>query len=252
MLKIASVNSGSNGNCYYIGNEHDAVLVDAGISCRETERRMNRIGLSLKNVRAVFISHEHTDHTRGAEVISKKYRIPVYITDKTHHHSRLGFEPELKRTFSAYKPEKIGSLWVSAFPKSHDAAEPHSFIVEGHDRTVGVFTDIGTACDHLHFHLAQCHAAFLESNYDEGMLDRGRYPLELKRRIKGLKGHLSNNQALELFLAHKTSRLKLLILSHLSAENNHPDIVQRLFTLHAGATKIAIASRYQESEVFEL
>jgi phosphoribosyl 1,2-cyclic phosphodiesterase len=251
-LKICSLNSGSNGNCYYIENENEAVLVDAGISCRETERRMNRAGLSLSKVRGIFISHEHTDHTRGAEVISKKYGIPVYITDRTYRNSRLMIAPGLRRYFSPDEPVNIGELKVTAFPKWHDAAEPHSFTVLGNDLTVGVFTDIGTACDQVSRHLAQCNAAFLEANYDEGMLDRGRYPLYLKRRIKGAEGHLSNMQALDLFLTHRTPILKLLILSHLSAENNHPEVVRTLFSQNANGTRIEIASRWEESEVFTI
>ena len=88
-LFITSLNSGSNGNCYYIGNEHEAVLVDAGISCRETETRMQRLGLSIKKVKAIFISHEHSDHIRGVSVLAKKYRLPVYITPLTHQHGGL-------------------------------------------------------------------------------------------------------------------------------------------------------------------
>lgn len=249
---LASINSGSNGNCYYIGDGTDAVLIDAGISCRQTEQRMNRLGLSLSDVRAVFISHEHTDHTRGVEVISKKYRIPVYITEKTHHHSRLYLDKSLVHHFDTGQTIRIGNLRVKPFPKSHDAAEPHSFTVSAGRITTGVFTDIGTACKEVTGHLRKCHACFLESNYDEKMLDTGRYPVHLKRRIKSDHGHLSNTQALELFLNHRPSALKLLILSHLSAENNHPDIVQELFTRHAGDVRIVVASRYGESDVYAL
>jgi phosphoribosyl 1,2-cyclic phosphodiesterase len=252
MLQIASLNSGSNGNCYYIGNDQEAVLIDAGISCRETERRMSRLGLLLGKVKAIFISHEHIDHIRGAEVLSRKHRIPIYITDRTYHHGRIRLEDDLRCHFSMQQPVKIGSLLIRSFPKWHDAAEPHSFTISGHGATVGVFTDIGTACEQLESHLAQCDAAFLESNYDEGMLDRGPYPLYLKRRIRGAEGHLSNIQALELFLTHGTEKLKLLILSHLSAENNHPKLVHDLFSKHCNGTRIEIASRYEESAVFQI
>jgi phosphoribosyl 1,2-cyclic phosphodiesterase len=249
-LYLASINSGSNGNCYYIGNEKDAVLVDAGISCRETERRMARMGLSLRKVRAIFISHEHTDHTRGVEVISRKHRIPVYITEKTKLYSRLSFDPGLIHHFSSDEIIRIGDLAVHPFVKRHDAVDPHSFTVHGNGVTAGVFTDIGSACEHLLRHLGMCHAAFLESNYDEGMLDRGPYPLYLKRRIRSDVGHLSNHQALELFLNHRSPHLSLMLLSHLSAENNHPKLVHDLFTHHANGTKVAVASRYEETGVF--
>jgi phosphoribosyl 1,2-cyclic phosphodiesterase len=249
-LYITSLASGSNGNCYYIGNEHEAVLIDAGISCRETERRISRLGLSMRKIRAIFISHEHTDHTRGAEVISRKYRLPVYITPSTHRNSRLRLESNLVKSFSNKAPVQIGGLSVNAFPKRHDAFEPHSFTVTGNGIIVGILTDIGTACEHVVHHLSQCHAAFLEANYDEKMLEEGRYPLFLKRRIRGDEGHLSNRQALELFTNHRPPFMNLLVLSHLSAYNNSPQLVNNLFSKHANGTRIVVASRYEETEVF--
>lgn len=251
-LELSSLNSGSNGNCYYIGNEKDAILVDAGISCRETEKRMQRLGLALHKVRAILISHEHTDHTRGVEVLSRKHQIPVYITDATCRKGRLRIEASLRRHFTAGQPLEIGTLKAEAFSKWHDAVEPHSFTISGGGFTAGVFTDIGTACQQVSQYLSRCHAAFLEANYDEGMLERGRYPLYLKRRIRGAEGHLSNLQALDLFLSHKSSHMQLLILSHLSAENNHPKVVKELFSRHANGTRIEIASRFEESAVFRL
>jgi phosphoribosyl 1,2-cyclic phosphodiesterase len=249
-LYLTSLNSGSNGNCYYIGNGQEAVLIDAGISCRETERRMIRLELSIRSVRAIFITHEHTDHTRGAEVLSRKYGIPVYITCETYRNSRLNLDPRLMKPFFAETPVHIGNLRVNPFPKWHDASEPHSFTVSTRGITAGVFTDIGTACEQVVHHLSQCHAAFLEANYDEKMLERGRYPLYLKRRIRGAEGHLSNDQALELFTTHRSSRMQLLVLSHLSAENNNPHLVHELFSRHANGTKIVVASRYEETKVF--
>jgi phosphoribosyl 1,2-cyclic phosphodiesterase len=251
-LCLSSLNSGSNGNCYYVGNEHDAVLIDAGISCRETERRMTRLDLSLSKVRAILISHEHTDHTMGTEVLSRKHRIPVYITPQTHLNSRIQLNPHLLQPFSANEELHFGSLTVKAFQKQHDAADPHSFTVTGNGITVGVFTDIGSVCEQLILHFGQCHAAFLEANYDATMLEEGRYPYFLKKRIRGGKGHLSNVQALELFNSYRAPFLELLVLSHLSQQNNHPQIVNDIFAPHANGTRVAIASRFGESEVFSV
>ena len=249
-LYLASLNSGSNGNCYYIGSGQEAVLIDAGISCRETERRMIRMGLRIGDVKAIFITHEHTDHTRGAEVLSRKYRIPVYITERTYRHSRMKLAPHLLKSFTTGIPVAIGNFQVHPFPKWHDAAEPHSFTVSADGITAGVFTDIGTACEHVAHHLSRCHAAFLESNYDETMLEKGRYPHYLKQRIRGAEGHLSNDQALDLFITHRSPFMKLLVLSHLSAENNRPELVKELFSSHANGTRIVVASRFEETEVF--
>ncbi|WP_374949647.1 MBL fold metallo-hydrolase [Mucilaginibacter sp.] len=246
---IASLNSGSNGNCYYVGNEHEAVLVDAGISCRETEKRMARLGLPMQKIKAIFVSHEHSDHIRGLAVLAKKYRLPVYITDGTVHH--CGDVPkELCYQLKSYLPVQIGNLQITGFPKHHDAVEPHSFMITNGDIRIGVFTDIGAPCEHLIRHFAQCHAVFLEANYDEDMLEQGRYPFYLKRRIRGGKGHLSNRQAVELFKAHKPSFMSHVLLAHLSKDNNNPELAQQLFAEHAGDTHVSVASRYQESPVY--
>jgi phosphoribosyl 1,2-cyclic phosphodiesterase len=248
-ILIASLNSGSNGNCYYIGNHREAVLIDAGLSCRETEKRLARLGLSFKKIRAIFISHEHADHIKGAEVISRKHQIPVYISDAAYQHSRMKLDETLVKHLNTYEPVAVGGLVVNAFPKQHDASEPHSFTVTGGEVTVGVLTDIGAVCEHVIQNFRLCHAAFLETNYDEVMLEEGSYPAYLKRRIRGDHGHLSNHQALELFSSHKSPFLSHLLLSHLSRDNNNPELALDLFLKHAGGTHIAVASRYKESEV---
>jgi phosphoribosyl 1,2-cyclic phosphodiesterase len=251
-LQITSLNSGSNGNCYYIGNATEAILVDAGISCRETERRMKRLGLNMELVKAIFISHEHSDHIRGLEVLSKKYRLPVYITPKTMQHGRLDLDALYVRIFDESAAIPVGDLSVTAFQKHHDAIEPHSFMVTYGDIRIGVFTDIGTPCDRLIRHFQQCHAAFLEANYDEQMLEQGRYPYFLKKRIRGGKGHLSNAQALEIFKRHKPAHMSHLLLSHLSRDNNRPELVLELFRAHAGGTEIIVASRDAETAVYQI
>ncbi|GEO04326.1 MBL fold metallo-hydrolase [Adhaeribacter aerolatus] len=251
-LFITSLNSGSNGNCYYIGNEQEAILVDAGISCRETEKRMKRLGLCMSKVKAIFISHEHSDHIRGLSVLSTKYQLPVYITPQTLHYGRLDLQQNLVMPFMADQPVQIGTLTVTAFPKFHDAADPHSFVVTCHDTKVGIFTDIGTPCDNLINHFSDCHAAFLEANYDDEMLDNGYYPYHLKRRIRSDKGHLSNAQALNLFTAYKPAHMSHLLLAHLSKNNNCPNLVSDLFTTHAAGTEVIVASRYAETPVYTI
>ncbi|TDH24242.1 MBL fold metallo-hydrolase [Segetibacter sp. 3557_3] len=251
-LFISSLNSGSNGNCYYVGNHTDAILVDAGISCKEIERRLLRCGLTMDNVRAVFISHEHSDHIFGLRVLSRKYQLPVYITTNTLKHCNLKLEDHLVRSFSAHEPVTIGGLNVSAFPKFHDAGDPHSFIVEHEKVTVGVFTDIGSSCEQVIRYFKQCQAVFLEANYDEQMLASGSYPYFLKRRITGGKGHLSNREAVELFTRYRHPGLSHLILAHLSKNNNCPKLVEQLFRDCAGRTEVVIAPRYNETPVYTI
>jgi len=249
-LFITSLNSGSNGNCYYIGNSEEAVLIDAGISCRETEKRMQRLGLSMSKVKAIFISHEHTDHISGVTTLAKKHQLPVYITVGTHLYSGISIDASLIKPLLAYEPVTIGGLTINAFPKLHDAAEPHSFIVHNNDVKIGVFTDIGKPCEHVIRNFKDCHAAFLEANYDEVMLEQGSYPIHLKNRIRGGKGHLSNKQALLLFRMHRAPYLSHLLLSHLSKNNNHPQLVEDLFKPYAGNTTIAVAGRYSETPLY--
>ncbi|HVW96338.1 MAG TPA: MBL fold metallo-hydrolase [Mucilaginibacter sp.] len=249
-LFIASLNSGSNGNCYYVGNQHEAVLIDAGISCRETERRMLRLGLSMKKVKAVFVSHEHSDHISGIPTIAKKYQLPIYITPPTLQGGGLTLDNEQVHNFGPFETIVIGDLQVSAFPKHHDANNPHSFMITCRDIRVGVFTDIGVVCENLVHHFRQCHAAILEANYDDEMLDKGGYPFFLKQRIRGGKGHLSNKQALDLFVAHRPSFMTHLLLAHLSKNNNDPELVHGLFNACADGVQVVVASRHAETEVY--
>lgn len=251
-LFISSLNSGSNGNCYYVASGQDAILVDAGISCLEIEKRLKRLGTGPENIRAVFISHEHTDHIRGLTLLSRRYNLPVYITPGTARGGRLHLDKKLMHTFRPHDPVPVGDLTITAFPKAHDAADPYSFVVSHQSTHVGVFTDIGTPCAHLTSYFSQCTAAFLEANYDEEMLTKGSYPVYLKNRIRGGRGHLSNRQALELFREHRADHLSHLFLSHLSQNNNCPKLVQELFDAHAGSTRILVASRFQESPLYEV
>lgn len=251
-LFISSLNSGSNGNCYYIGNNTEAVLIDAGISCRETEKRMKRSGLSMEQVKAIFISHEHSDHINGVRVLSKKYNLPVYITKKTLKNSGLILEERLTKSFKTDQPVKVGNLQITPFSKVHDADDPHSFIVEGKGISIGVLTDIGRVCENTIKHFKKCHAAFLEANYDVNMLDKGGYPYYLKKRISGGHGHLSNKEALDIFNDHRPSFMSHVLLSHLSKNNNDPALVHELFSKHAGKTNVVVASRYEETKVFEI
>lgn len=251
-LFISSLNSGSNGNCYYIGNDNEAVLIDAGISCRETENRMKKLGLSMNKVKAIFISHEHSDHIRGLPYISRKYGIPVFISPPTARNCPFVLDAEILIPLQPYQEVIIGNLGITGFPKWHDAIDPCSFIVEYDKVKVGIFTDIGKPCEHVIYHFSQCHAAFLETNYDDQMLTNGHYPTHLKNRIRGGRGHLSNRQALELFQTHRPAYMTHLLLSHLSQENNHPDLVLNLFEQAAGSIKIIVAGRYQETAIYEI
>ncbi len=145
--------------------------------------------LSIQKIKAVFISHEHTDHIRGLYSFLKKYSVPVYITTATLQFSRLYFERVAVKNFKPHETVAVGDLRITAFPKLHDASDPYSFTVSCSNIKVGIFTDIGLPCQNVINHFKQCHAAFLEANYDDEMLNNGNYPYHLKKRILGEKGH---------------------------------------------------------------
>jgi phosphoribosyl 1,2-cyclic phosphodiesterase len=251
-LFIASLNSGSNGNCYYIGNNEEAVLIDAGISCKELEKRMSVLGLNLTSIKAVFITHEHTDHISGLPTFTKKYRLPVYITPATYRGTGFLLAEDLIYSFTAFEPIQIGALSITAFPKFHDAADPHSIVITCAGVTAGVFTDIGEPCKNVINYFKQCHAVFLESNYDDEMLANSRYPVFLRNRISGKRGHLSNAQALQLFIEHRPDFMTHVLLSHLSKENNSPALAEALFNQHANSITIVHAPRDKATAVYHI
>ncbi len=251
-LQLASLNSGSNGNCYYVGTDTDAVFIDAGISCRETERRMQRLQLDINRVKAIIVTHEHSDHITGLTALSRKYQLPVYTTAGTAAGWTLPLEKENIVLRTAPDRFTVGGLDIILFNKFHDAAEPISVVVSRKGTHIGIFTDLGHACEELIHHFRQCHAAILESNYCETMLENGHYPLHLKKRIRSNKGHLSNDQALELFRSHRNAQLTCLLLGHLSQHNNSQEKVRQTFLPHAGSTHIEIASRHRETAVYTI
>ncbi len=252
MVEICALASGSNGNCYYIGNSEEAILIDAGITCKQILSRMAEVGLDPKKIRGVFITHEHSDHVRGVRVLGKKLDIPAYLTKGTLDSLFKTNEPYAARIIQPDIPVEIGSFRVHPVLKKHDAKEPTSFRVEHNGINVGVFTDIGEPCQNVIDHLNQCHALFLETNYDEQMLRQGPYPYYLKERVASDVGHLSNKQAYELLKEHHHSDLQCVFLSHLSAENNTPEIAYREIQPLEERFSLKLTSRYGPAEVFKV
>jgi phosphoribosyl 1,2-cyclic phosphodiesterase len=252
MLTICSIASGSNGNCYYIGNNDDAILIDAGISTRQTLARMQVQNLDPSRIKAVFISHEHADHVYGARVMGKKLRVPVFLTSQTYMAMHAHHRPMAPRFFKPGVEVQIGSFRIHPFLKRHDAAEPCSFRIEYKGIHTGVLTDIGSACENVINNISQCHVLFLETNYDEKMLWNGNYPWPLKKRIASDMGHLSNDQAFDLIEKNTGSHLQTLFLSHLSAENNTPEKAISRFEVLRNRMNIHMTSRHQAGDVVRL
>ena len=252
MIEICALASGSNGNCYYIGNNEDAVLVDAGLSYKQLINRMESKSLDPKKVKAVFITHEHGDHIRGVRVLGKKLDIPVYMSKGTFLSAFRTWKPIAYFPVENNVPVAIGHFKVFPVLKNHDAAEPVSYRIEYDNQSVGVFTDIGSPCDNVRHHLNQCHALFLETNYDVQMLKDGSYPYHLKARIDSAVGHLSNLQAFELLSEHAHPDLQCVFLSHLSAENNRPELAYNEIKPLENRFAVLLTDRFAAAEVYTL
>jgi len=252
MVQICALASGSNGNCYYIGNEQEAVLIDIGLSNRELMKRLYEANLSINKVKAIFISHEHTDHMKGLRVVSQIHNIPGFITKKTYEIARRDYRSGNVHLFDPGDSITIGNIKVHSFTKHHDAVDPVSFRIEIDGLHVGVLTDFGMACDNVTEQLKICDAAFLETNYDHKMLMSGKYPAYLKKRVASDKGHLSNDQAFELVKSINGSPLKTIFLSHISAENNKIELALETFKPLQDKFHFEPTSRYASSKVIML
>jgi len=252
MIEVCALASGSNGNCYYIGNKEEAIIIDAGVSRRKIIERMKARGINPSKIKAGFITHEHQDHYRGAKVLSSKLGIPFYISEQTLNRSYYTMRPPHIKTFTPGDVIKMGIFTIHSFLKKHDAAEPCSFRVEVENHNIGVFTDIGEACDNVKSHLSKCNFLFLESNYDDDMLTAGKYPAFLKQRVAGSVGHLSNLQAVELIEQHASENLETIYLSHISEDNNRGDIALDAFKHLSKKYNIQLTSRYDATPIITL
>ncbi|MBP5367850.1 MAG: MBL fold metallo-hydrolase [Bacteroidales bacterium] len=251
MIEFCSLASGSNGNCYYIGNETDAVLVDGGISNRRFVERAETAGVDRSKIRAIFVSHEHFDHIQGVKVIAKHLGVPVYFTYATFNEISKRRRPSDVRYFEGNIAVEVSpSITVRPFKKHHDAIDPCSFVVSISGHNVGVITDIGVADKECEQMFSLCDAVFLEMNYDPVMLQYGSYPQYLKIRIDSEKGHLSNYQAVELLNKHASPQLTHIIASHISAENNSQTMVEDMLHPFYKRYTIELAPRFAAGKRF--
>jgi len=234
-VSVSVLASGSRGNSAIVSSSSTRILVDAGISCRETFKRIKAAGDDPHSLSAIVITHEHSDHVYGLATLAKRLTVPIFMTGATHQawsravRDAKGERPQISRLeiFSAGRGFQVGDIAVMPFTIPHDAADPVGFTFRAEGVKVGVATDLGYMPPNVRDRLRGCDVLVIESNHDVEMLRLGPYPWSVKQRVMGRMGHLSNDAACSFVrddLDHSTSTL---ILGHLSEHNNHPAIVEQ-------------------------
>lgn len=254
---FVSLISGSSGNATLVSDGRTTILVDCGMSGKRLEQALASIHLSPKEIDAIFITHEHIDHTAGAGVVCRRYQLPVYATAGTWQGMSLGKIPDgCIQTISAGSSFAVGSIGVEPFSISHDANEPVGFRFATDKKTYAIATDTGVMTDEIRRHLLGTDAVLLESNHDLDMLLYGTYPYPLKRRIQSAQGHLSNEDCAKTAVELAAGGTRHIMLGHLSQENNTPEIAYktvenalRTAGATAGEVHLCVANR---SEVTRL
>lgn len=228
-MRLCSIASGSSGNCIYVGSDNTHLLVDTGISKKRIEEGLEKLQINGNNLQGILITHEHSDHIQGLGVFSRKYGVPIYASRGTITGIReckcLGAIPDgLLREISADEAFEIEDVRICPFHISHDANEPTGYRLEHGDKSVAIATDLGTYDKYIVNHLKHVNGIVLEANHDTHMVEVGPYPYQLKQRVLGNRGHLSNELSGRLLCDIIHDNLKHIILGHLSKENNFAEL----------------------------
>jgi phosphoribosyl 1,2-cyclic phosphodiesterase len=262
-IRMTVLASGSKGNCAIVASSRTRLLVDAGLSCRETLKRMAAAGEDPQTLTAILISHEHSDHVAGLPVLARKLKIPVYMTGATN--DTWGRQCGKKQThldrlelFSSGHSFQIGDIQVTPFTIPHDAVDPVAFAFRVDGVKVAIVTDLGYMPPSVRDNIRDSDVLMVESNHDVEMLRVGRYPWSVKQRVMSRVGHLSNAALAEFFTSDYDGGAALIVLAHLSEENNHPEIARdtaeralapRRSLLH---NRLMLASQWQALEAIRL
>jgi len=245
ILHFSVLASGSKGNAVYIENGPHRILIDAGLSLRALTERMALIGRDMADLSAVFLTHEHTDHMRGAGLLAKKWKLPFYATRGTFEQLRRHLPNSAeRRVIESEDAVRVGDVCVESYPTPHDGAESVAFVVRHNGRRLGHATDLGCVDDMVRGKLKGCDALLVESNHDVEMLRTGPYSWPLKQRVGSDHGHLSNVACGELLSHVRHEALKTVVLMHLSETNNRPEIAHR----HAAEALSGLPARLIVSE----
>jgi phosphoribosyl 1,2-cyclic phosphodiesterase len=225
-LLFQALASGSKGNAVVVSSYQTRILLDAGLSARELVLRLEQTQVKAKQLDAMVISHEHTDHVRGLGTLSRRFDLPVYLTQGTLENlsPEIGHLADV-RLFQAGVSFAVGDIRISPFALSHDAKDPAGFVLEHNSQRLGVCTDLGMVTQLVRTRLQGCHGLILEANHDPDLLSSGPYPPSLQQRIRSRHGHLSNADSFELLKSIYHDNLQVVLFAHLSEVNNRPELV---------------------------
>lgn len=224
-MRFASLGSGSKGNATLVAAGDTLLMVDCGFSLRETRRRLERLSVQPEQLNAILVTHEHSDHCTGVAALSRKYKIPVYLSHGTASTGRCDGSYQLN-CFNSEDSFTIDEMGIRAVTVPHDAAEPCQFVMSWQDQNLGILTDLGSVTPHVVESFRHCHSLLLEFNHDTAMLQAGRYPPALKRRVGGDWGHLNNIQAAQLLQQLGGAPAGHLVVAHISENNNSQECAE--------------------------
>ncbi|MFW5698659.1 MAG: MBL fold metallo-hydrolase [Planctomycetota bacterium] len=251
-----AIQTGSNGNCFYVESSHTAILVDAGVSGVCAERALAAHGIDIRCCASCVVTHDHNDHTRSLGVFHRKYGVTPWISEATYVAADRGRglgQIDRCEHFTVGTAFRIGDLRIETLATPHDAADGCALVIDDGRARLGVFTDLGHTFAGLGACIASCDALYLESNYDPDMLSNGPYPRFLQQRIAGPMGHLANVEAAELLAAHRAPACRWACLAHLSQNNNLPELALQTHRQVLGeAATITLGSRHAPTPMMSL
>jgi phosphoribosyl 1,2-cyclic phosphodiesterase len=261
-VSVSVLASGSRGNSTIVSSSRTKILVDAGISCRETVKRMRARGDDPRTLSAILITHEHSDHVYGLAVLARKFQVPVFMTGATHQawarslRDDAGELPQLARLeiFSAGRSFHVGDMAITPFTIPHDAADPVGLTFRSEGIKIGVATDLGYMPPNVCHELRGCDVLVIESNHDLEMLRVGPYPWSVKQRVGSPTGHLSNEKLAKFLRTEYDGNASYIVLAHLSEQNNHPELARGTAAKALGLRQTLLHNRVvlaRQSEAME-
>lgn len=259
MFKFCNLYSGSSGNCSFLETDNTKILIDCGVSSKKIEEALNSINILAKDIDGIVISHEHLDHVKGLSVFCKKYNIPIYANEKTFTNINQDLTHKKYISFKTNEDFEIGDIKIKPFSIPHDAADPCGFNFFHNNLKVSIATDIGHIDNKILHNLDESSLLLLESNYEPDILKCSSYPYELKRRILGPNGHLSNEEAGQVITTLVKSGVSNIILGHLSEHNNFPELAYQTTVnsiiskkLDINNIRLTVADRYKPNDLMDI